>query len=135
MTYALAAALQQAVFDRLSNDADLLTLVDGVYDALPAGTAPDRYVQIGAEKVTPRSDKSGTGARHELQLLIVGQDTGFLPVKLAAVRISDLLQDTPLSLTRGHLLRLWFLSAEARRDRSDNSRQIILRFAAQTYDE
>jgi hypothetical protein len=135
MSYAASAALQQAIFDRLSGDSDLSTLVDGVYDALPAGTVPARYVQIGPEKVTSRSDKTGSGAQHELQVLVVGQDAGFLAVKRAAVRINDLLHDAALPLARGQLLRLWFHRAEAGRDRNDDTRQITLRFVAQTYDE
>jgi len=55
-------------------------------------------------------------------------------VKQAAARVSDLLVDAPLPLTRGHIVSLRFSQAKATRDRSDDSRRITLRFTAQLYD-
>lgn len=134
MTYALTAALQEAVFHRLDGDATLATLVTGVYDALPAGTLPLRYVQIGPERVRDRSDKSGSGARHIFSVTIVSQDAGFLSVKQAAARISELLVDADLTLSRGQLISLRFDRAEARRNTSDDTRRITMSFVAQVYD-
>lgn len=134
MTYALTAALQEAIYNQLSSDATLAALVDGVFDALPAGVLPQRYVQIGPEQARARSDKTGAGARHVFEVHVVGRDAGFLPVKQAAARVSDLLVDAPLPLTRGHIVSLRFSQAKATRDRSDDSRRITLRFTAQLYD-
>lgn len=134
MRYGAGLALQEAVFDQLSTDPTLLTLVTGVYDALPAGPVPQRYVQLGPEQVRPRDDKTGQGARHDFTVLVVGQDAGFAKVKEAAVRVSDLLAGADLPLGRGQLVGIWFRQAKALRDRSDDTRRIDLRFVAQVYD-
>lgn len=134
MSYAATAALQEAVFQHLSTDATLAALVDGVYDALPTGVLPGRYVQLGPEQVRDRSDKTGHGARHEFTVTVVGQDAGFLSVKQAAARVSELLVDADLTLTRGTLVTLHFRRAKAERNRSDDTRGIEMRFMAQIAD-
>ena len=134
MSYAATAALQEAVFQHLSADATLATLVDGVYDALPTGVLPGHYVQLGPEQVRDRSDKTGHGARHEFTVTVVGQDAGFLGVKQAAARVSELLVDADLTLARGTLVTLRFRRAKAERNRSDDTRRIEMRFMAQIAD-
>ena len=134
MSYAATAALQEAVFQHLVADTTLATLVDGVYDALLTGVLPGRYVQLGPEQVRDRSDKTGHGARHEFTVTVVGQDAGFLGVKQAAARVSELLVDADLTLTRGTLVALRFRRAKAERNRSDDTRRIDMRFMAQIAD-
>ena len=52
MTYAIAAALQKAVFERLASDATIVGLVDdAVYDAIPHGMVRGTYVALGPEDV------------------------------------------------------------------------------------
>src|SRR6056297_9598 len=47
MSYGVAAALQQAVFERLRGDAALEALVgDAIYDAVPNGAVPPLYVTL-----------------------------------------------------------------------------------------
>ena len=51
MSYAMAAALQGAVYQRLQGDAALTALVGTrVYDAVPKGKLPDLYIALGPEK-------------------------------------------------------------------------------------
>ena len=63
MTYAIAAALQKAVFERLQADAGVTGLVaDAIYDAIPPGIVGGTYVSLGPEDVRDASDDTGYGA-------------------------------------------------------------------------
>jgi hypothetical protein len=65
MSYGVAAALQQAVYQHLVQDATLMALVGGaIFDAVPPGTAPGTFVLLGPEEVRDLSDVSGGGAEH-----------------------------------------------------------------------
>ena len=57
MSYGMAAALQAAIWQRLSADPALAALVGGaIYDAAPQGTVPDLYVILGPEDVRERGE-------------------------------------------------------------------------------
>ena len=48
MSYAVSAALQEAVFQQLAGDVALGALVgSAIYDALPPGALPSLYVTLG----------------------------------------------------------------------------------------
>ncbi len=135
MSYGVAAALQAAVFQRLSGDAALTALVGtAIYDALPAGTLPELYVILGAEKVQDRSDGTGAGAEHAFMISVVTDSAGFSTAKAAAAAISDALVDASLILSRGHLVALNFHRAVAARVGSAGTRQIDLIFRARVED-
>ena len=126
MSYGVAAALQAAVFQRLSGDASLTALVGtAIYDALPTGTLPDLYVILGAEKVQDRSDGTGAGAEHAFMISVVTDSAGFSAAKATAAAISDALVDAPLTLTRGHLVALIKPQFEATKAEADKGRGII----------
>ncbi len=134
MTYALAAALQQAVYQQLSGDAALAAEVGpAIYDMVPAGPVPALYVMLGAETVLDRSDVSGGGALHRFTVTVVAEATGFSAAKRAAAAISDALVEAPLVLARGHLVGLWFDRATAARQ-ANGDRSIALRFSARLED-
>lgn len=131
MSYAMAAALQEAVFARLSGDAGVTALVGGaVYDALPSGTVPALYVVLGQEDARARADGSGLGAWHRFTVSIVSDGTGFHAAKQVAAAVSDALVDADLSLSRGRLVALHFWRARARREGSGNLRRVGLTFRA-----
>ncbi|WP_066710748.1 DUF3168 domain-containing protein [Celeribacter ethanolicus] len=135
MSYGVAAALQTAVFQALAADATLDGLVGGaIYDAAPAGTIPALYVSLGPEDVTDASDKTGHGARHEFTVSVVSDSAGFLASKQVAARLSDILVDADLTLSRGTLVGLWFVSAKARRVQDSDVRRIDLKFRARVED-
>ena len=135
MSYAVASALQEAVYERLTFDADVYDLVQGaVYDGVPSGTVPPLYVSLGEEKVTDRSDADGYGAVHELVVSVVSSANGFQAAKQLAGAISDALLGTPLALERGYLVGIWFRSAQAKRVTRSGTRRIDLRFKAQVRD-
>lgn len=135
MSYAVAAALQSAVFARLTQDAALSGLVAGaVYDALPPGPLPPLYVALGPEVVRDRSDQTGAGAEHDFTVSVVTDAAGFIAAKAAAVAVSDALVDAPLALSRGRLVGLTFLRAAAARVAGGTRRQINLSFRARVED-
>jgi len=135
MSYALAAALQTAVYNQLATDSTLLSLVGThVYDALPAGAVPDLYVSLGTEVSQDASDMTGQGAWHRFIISVVSTAPGFAPAKAAAAAVCDALIDANLTLTRGTLVSLTFDRATALRIDADNGRRIDLRFKARLCD-
>lgn len=134
MSYGVSAALQTAIYDRLSGDRRLAALVgSAIYDAPPAGRLPPLWVSLGAEEVRDRSDVTGPGAEHRLMVSVVGEATGFAQAKEAAGAISDVLTGAELALGRGRLVGLRFLQARARQ--SGTGRRIDLTFRARIEDD
>lgn len=133
MSYALAAPLQMAVYQRLVTDAALDALVGGnVFDAVPQGTLPRLYVALGPETVEDASDTSGAGAWHEFVISVVTENAGFQTAKEAAAAVSDALDRANLELARGRLVGLWFRRAKAARE--SGLRRIDLTFRARVED-
>lgn len=128
MSYAMAAALQAAIFERLSTDPALggVPVLDAVPDGGPGGT----FVLIGPEEVRDASDKSGAGAEHRILLSVISDAAGFQLAKSVAVAVSDALDGAPLVLTRGRLVSLAFQRATARRLKEGAVRRIDLGFRA-----
>lgn len=134
MTYAVAGALQAAVFSHLNGDATLTTLLNGaLYDALPAGPLPQTYATLGAEEVLDRSDQSGGGAEHRFYITVTTDTAGFAGAKQVAAAICDALVGAAVPLARGRLAGLWFDRARAEQQ-SGGTRQITLRFRARVED-
>lgn len=130
MSYAASAALQEAIFQRLSGDVDLAALAaGGVMDAMPAGPLPGTYVALGPETVRDRSDVSGAGSEHDLTVSVISDEAGFATAKRAAGAVTDALRPD-LSLSQGHLVDLAFLKARALRADKGASRRIDLIFRA-----
>lgn len=135
MTYAIAGALQKAVFARLQADATLTGLVGAaIYDAIPPGLVSGTYVSLGAEDVHDASDDTGHGAWHEITVSVVTYEAGFAGAKAVASAVSDALVDAALTLDRGQLVALNFTRARARRVEDADVRRIDLRFRARVDD-
>lgn len=131
MSYAIGAALQEAVYARLQSDAAVTALVGAaVYDAAPAGTTSGTYVSLGPENARDASDMTGDGAVHDFTVSVVSDEAGFHAAKEIGAAISDALLEGPLSLTRGRVAGLWFLKARARRVDKGASRRLDLTFRA-----
>lgn len=128
MSYAAAAALQSAVFARLSGFPALAGVA--VLDAVPPGMSPGSFVLLGPEVVVEQSDKSGAGAEHRFDISVVSDATGFLSVKAIAGAVSEALVDANLTLTVGRLVSLRFSRAVARRLDEGDIRRIDLTFRA-----
>ena len=137
MSYGVSAALQAAVFQRLSADADVSAQSGGaIFDAVPTGQVPATYVTLGPEEVREASDRSGAGALHRFTLSVVSEAAGFGAAKSLAGAVCDALDGAGLSLDRGRLVGLWFERASARRAGTGGAiRQIDLRFRARVEDD
>ena len=136
MTYAIAAALQTALYTRLTADPALAAITGhAIYDALPAGPLPPLYVLLGQEEVRDASDQTGFGADHALSILVLSEASGFASAKAAAAAICDALLGAALPLTRGTLVSLNFTKAKAARTNTANQRQITLIFRARVADD
>lgn len=131
MTYAIAPALQAAVYQHLAAQTALAGVA--LHDALPPGPLPATYITLGPEQVRERSDKTGRGADHEFTIAVVTTAAGFAGAKALAAAVSDALEGADLTLARGRLVWLRFARASAIRDSGD-ARRIDLRFTARVED-
>ncbi len=135
MSYGTAAALQAAVYQCLRTTPAVVGLVGTeIYDAVPPGTVTGTYIALGPEDVVDASDKTGRGARHDFVVSVVTDEAGFTAAKEVGVAISDALTGTRLSLSRGTLVAIWFVKAQARRVDKGNVRRIDLTFRARVED-
>jgi hypothetical protein len=137
MSFGVSAALQAAVYARLSQDTALTALIGAgaVFDAPPGGDLRPVYVVLGGETVRARGDMTGRGAQHDLVVSVIGGAEGFAAVKAAAVAVSDALQPEGMpALSRGRLVALDFLRAKARRAGRGRARRIDLTFRARVED-
>lgn len=135
MSYGAAAALQAAIYQRLTADTVLDGLVNGaIHDAVPPGNPVGTYVSIGPEVVKDASSQTERGAEHEFSVSVVTDAQGFQNAKAIAAAVSDALTGATLVLARGHLVGLWFLRARARRVEDADVRRIDLFFRARIQD-
>ena len=132
MSYGVAAALQAAIYARLTTAPGLAGVA--VVDAQPSGDGAGTFVLIGPEDVVDQSDKTGAGAVHNLTVAVISNSAGFAAAKTVAVAVSDALNEPPLVLTRGRLVGLRFLRAKARRLDQGGVRRIDLSFRARVED-
>jgi hypothetical protein len=129
MSYLYGQELQVAVYQALINHTELSTVSGGhIYDALPAGIAPETYVLIGEDKTTDRSDMTAKAARIDITLTVVSSSDGFSQAKLIAAEICNALEETPLVLSAGKVAEFQFRSAKTRRDTANLKRRIDLIF-------
>ena len=128
MSYQAAAALQAAVFARLSGFPALAGV--SVVDAMPPGTAPGSFVLIGPEQVVDQSDKTGGGAEHRFEVAVISDASGFVSAKTLAGAVSEALVDAGLTLATGRLVSIGFLRATARRLDGGALRRIDMTFRA-----
>ena len=135
MSYGNSAALQSAIYQRLTADPVLGGLVgSAIYDSVPAGSVPATYVSLGPEDVRDRSDATGGGALYVVTISVVTDAAGFQAAKDVAAAISDALIDADLALSRGTLVYIRFDRATARRVGTGETRRIDLRFRARVDD-
>lgn len=128
MSYGSAAALQAAIYGRLTGFAALTGVP--VHDAVPPGGGAGTFILLGPEEVQDQSDKTGGGAEHRFVISVISDASGFLAAKTVAVGVSDALVDAELVLSRGALISLHFLKASARRIDEGDTRRIDLTFRA-----
>lgn len=134
MSYAMSEALQRAVYEQLSGDSAVVALVGTeIYDAVPPASpaqTPDMHITLGGERVRDGSTKTSLGAVHDFAVTVHARTEGFRRAKAAAGAICDALIGASLTLTRGVLIDLRFLSARADRGAANQPRRVTLRFRA-----
>ena len=136
MSYAVSAALQEAIFALLRADAGLKAITGGaIFDQPHSGSVPELYVTLGEEEVRDASDISGSGSVHLLRIIVTTQAAGFARAKETAGAICDVLADAKPTLARGRLVSLRFDRAVARRRDRGETRQITVRFRARIADD
>ncbi|MCF6273694.1 MAG: DUF3168 domain-containing protein [Rhodobacteraceae bacterium] len=130
MSYAQSAALQAAAYTALSDNAALMALVGGVYDAPPDGLAGGTYITLGNEEARDRSSASHKGSTLDFEVNIHSDFAGFSAAKQVAAEVVDTLSWADLPLSRGALVSLQFLKSKARRGAAPETRRIVLVFRA-----
>ena len=128
MSYQIAAALQSAIFARLTGFPALAGI--SVFDAIPSGSGAGTYVLIGPETAIDKSDQTGKGAEHQLAISVISDATGFQASKTVAANVSAALEDAGLTLTTGRLVSIFFQKAVAKRLEEGEARRIDLTFRA-----
>ena len=135
MSYGVSAALQAAIYQRLTANVALAALVGtAIYDNAPSGTILGTYVSLGPEDVRDRSDMIGYGALHMITISVISDAAGFQVAKQVGAAVSDALQGAELILSRGALCYINFDRATARRVGTGETRRIDLRFNARVED-
>ncbi|MBL1436616.1 MAG: DUF3168 domain-containing protein [Rhodobacteraceae bacterium] len=133
MSYAMSAALQEAVFNALSGNPVLSAALEGIYDAPPgSGGAPPigTYITLGDEVAKDRSSGSHKGVTLDFEVNIHSDFAGFSVAKAVAAEVVDTLAWADLGLTRGSLVNLKFLKSRTRRGAAPETRRIALVFRA-----
>ncbi len=131
MSYALAAALQEAVFAALADSAEVAAEVGGrIYDAPPhadgPAAGPGVYVTLGDERVEAFGAEGLRGAVHEIEISVHGGAEGYAAVKRAAAAVAAALEAPPAPSV-GRVATADFTGARARRTK-DGGRRVDLRF-------
>ncbi len=123
--------LQSAIYFVLTNDAGVINkLGSAIYDSIPSGQLPALFAHLGEEQVFDRSDKTHCLRYHDVTVTVVTSDPGFLNAKKAAASVCEALENTPVTLDSGRLIRLQFRTAQALRDDNGTERKIKLIFRA-----
>ncbi len=124
-------ALQEAVFDTLSGDATLATLLGGanVFDGVPRNQ-PAPYVHLG--ELTARDWSTSTEAGTEITFAVVAwsRTEGRSEGLAIADRAVALLHDAALTLDGWRLVNLRHLSTETARVEKPEGRRTVARFRA-----
>jgi hypothetical protein len=126
-----AEALQEAVFDALSADATLTTLLGGarVYDGAPRN-AEAPYVHLG--EATARDWSTATEAGTEVAFAVVAwsREPGRKEALAIADRVVALLHDVALTVSGHRLVNLRHLTTETAREEKPQGRRAVARFRA-----
>ena len=128
MSYAAAAALQSAVYARLTGYSALAGVT--VVDAVAPGSGGGKFILLGPETASDKGDKGHAGAEHQFQVSVISDETGFLSAKVIAARVSDALIGASLTMSVGSVVEVSFIRAIARRLKEGEHRRIDMVFRA-----
>jgi hypothetical protein len=99
--------IQQALYERLTDDAELMGLVSGVFDHVPEGTQRP-YVVVGEATSIPDNRHGGFGRQSTATLHIWTRERGFRTAQQIEDRIVQLLDHQPLGVDGLHTVAVRF---------------------------
>lgn len=102
--------LQQEIYQALTGDSTLMTLVTGVYDRVPQDSAYP-YVVIGDMAGNDWSSKTTTGMEYLITLHVWSREGGRKETALIMERLHTLLHQSNLTITGQSLVLMQFLSS------------------------
>ena len=123
--------MQQAIYQLLSTDSTLSSLVTGVYDHVPAGTALP-YITIGDATSRDWSTKTSSGSQLLFTIHAYSAEGGRKQVTDIMTRVYDLLHQGTLSLTSHTLVAVRFELGDIERERDGEIYHGRVRFRAYT---
>ena len=96
-------ALQQAIYSKLSGDAELMAMIRGVYAVVDqaddsGSDAAFPYVTIGRDSIVPWDTKTSFGAEAICQIDVWSRAGNYLEAKGIASAISNALHHQPLTI-------------------------------------
>ena len=133
MPTAASAALRAAIYDALTGNAALTTLLGGpkVYDEPPRAAAFP-YVTLGETRIADFSTGTESAEEHQLMLHAWSRQGGHKEAHLIAGALLQALDDAPLTLTDHTLINLRFAVADIRREGDGRTYHAAVRFRAVT---
>lgn len=123
--------LQSAIYTRLTGDAALMALIEGVFDFVPEGTQYP-YVTIGEAVATPRNSQDRYGRRAAETFHIWSDHLGYSKITQIADRIVQLLDHQPLTVTGHDTVLANFEFFQTLQDPDPDIRHGVLRIAFTT---
>ena len=121
--------LQQSVYQLLSGDSTLLSMVSAVYDRPPQGSAYP-YVTIGESTISDWSTKTTTGTEQILTLHVWSRNGCRKEAALIMERVYNLLHQASMSVTGQTLVQIRFVSGDILLENDGYTYQGIIRFRA-----
>lgn len=131
-----AAPIQKAIYERLSGDDELKTIVNGVFDHVPE-TAVMPYVVVGETVESPDDTLDSFGADTLVGVHVWSRARGFVEGNTIAGRIMALLDRQHHVLTvQGHrVVAVRFRQEQPVKDPDPQIRHVIVRFQVVTEQE
>lgn len=126
-------ALQRAIYQHLSADAALKTLIGDpprIYDD-PPETAPLPYLVIGPTSITDWKGVDG-GLRHELRFHVFSKYAGRREIKQIVSAVYDALHEAAFPVDDHRLINIRFVFGDVIRRREGDAYQGVIRFRAVT---
>lgn len=127
-------ALRRAILDRAAIDAELLGLMGGalrLYDE-PPRAAPAIYALFGDVKASDWSTDFDRGHEQDIAIVVWAERGSARDALSAAERLSDILDDAPLTLDGHRLVNLRVTEIASARDRDSQLIRATLRLRAVT---
>ena len=121
--------LQQAIYQALTSDSALMSMLTGVFDRPPQGTAFP-YVTIGEITGSDWSTKTTSGMQQDITLRIWSREGGRAEAANIMTRLHTLLHQAPLNVTGQALVLIRFASSSIALENDGWTYQGVMKFQA-----